>query len=380
MHARPSGAASPGKDRRAGLASCCRFVTPVGQSCEAGLLRQARGQICLACGAVSTRTTSRIRPPGGLSGRAARQARGALGDRVLYGLCGLAGVVAVLLLMEVVYQVIDGARPSISQFGLGFLVHSAWVPNHNLFGASAAIYGTAMSSLMALLVATPLGIAIGLYLSMMATPAVRAVVGPLVEMLAAIPSVIVGFWGVDALAPFVVHHVEPALHSALGFIPWFGPPQTTGLSVFTAGLGLSLMILPIIAALSRDLFLTVPPELRDGAAALGATRWEIIRGVVLPTTASGVAAAVVLAVGRALGEAIAVLQMIGDGTGIHRSLFLPGISLASRIATEFQSPEGKLDIPSLFYLALILLGIGLATSLLARAIAGRFDVQRTLAR
>jgi phosphate transport system permease protein len=283
------------------------------------------------------------------------------------------------VLIEVVYQVIHGAGPSISHFGIGFLGHSAWAPNFGIFGAAAAIYGTVLSSLMALIIATPLGIAVALYLSMMAPPAVRTIVGPLVEMLAAIPSVIVGFWGVDVLSPFAARHLQPFLHSVLGFIPLFGPPQTTGLSVFSAGLVLTLMILPIVAALSRDLFLTVPTELTEGAEALGATRWEIIRGVVLPTTASGVAAATVLGLGRALGEAIAVLQVIGDGAGIHSSLFLPGISLASRIANEFQTPDNKLDIPSLFYLALILLAIGLTTSVLARWIAGRFDVHRTLA-
>jgi phosphate transport system permease protein len=303
-----------------------------------------------------------------------------LGDRVLYGLCAMAGLLTLFVLGEVVYQVVNGASPSISRFGLGFLVHSRWAPNFTIYGAAAAIYGTVVSSLMALALATPLGIAIGLYLSMMAPPAVRAVVGPLVEMLAAIPSVIIGLWGVVVLAPFAQRHLDPALHSALGFIPLFGPPQTTGLSVFTAGLGLTLMVLPIIAALSRDLFLTVPQELKDGAAALGATRWEMIRGVVLPTTVSGIAAATVLGLGRALGEAIAVTQMIGDGAGIHSSLFVPGGSLASRIANEFNSPENRFHIPSLFYLALILLVIGLATSLLARTIASRFDVQRVLAR
>jgi phosphate transport system permease protein len=326
---------------------------------------------------VSSTPSTRFRLPTGRGGRAGR---GGVGDRVLYALCALAGLVAALVLIDVVYQVIDGAGPAISRFGLGFLVHSRWAPNFNIFGATQAIYGTVVSSLMALVVAAPLGIAIGLYLSMMAPPAVRAVVGPLVEMLAAIPSVIVGFWGVDVLAPFVARHLEPGLHSVLGFIPLFGAPQTTGLSVFTAGLVLTLMVLPIIAALSRDLFLTVPPELRDGAAALGATRWEIIRGVVLPSTVSGIAAATVLGLGRALGEAIAVLQVIGDGSSTHSSLFLPGISIASRIANEFNSPESKLHVPSLFYLALILLAMGLGTSLLARAIAGRFDVQRTLAR
>jgi phosphate transport system permease protein len=299
---------------------------------------------------------------------------------MLHGLCLLAGLIAVFLLVEVVYQVIHGASPAISRFGLGFVGRSAWTPNFGRFGAASALFGTLVSSLMALVIATPLGIAIGLYLSMMAAPPVRAVVGPLVEMLAAIPSVIVGFWGVDVLAPFVAQHFEPFLHSVFGFIPLFGAPQTTGLSVFSAGLGLALMILPIVSALSRDLFLTVPSDLKDGAAALGATRWEVIRGVVLPTTISGVAAATVLGLGRALGEAIAVLQIIGDGNGIHSSLFLPGSSLASSVANDFQSPENKLEIPALFYLALILLVIGLTTSLLARWIAGRFDVNRTLAR
>jgi phosphate transport system permease protein len=303
-----------------------------------------------------------------------------IGDRVLYGLCVIAGLLCLFVLGEVLYQVINGARPSIAHFGLGFLVHSVWAPNFSHFGAAAAIYGTVLSSLMALLIAAPLGIAIGLYLAMMAPPIVRTLVGPLVEMLAAIPSVIVGFWGVVVLAPFVAAHVEPFLHSTLGFIPLFGPPQTTGLSIFTAGVGLTVMVIPIIAALSRDLFLTVPQDLKDGAAALGATRWEIIRGVVLPTTVSGVAAATVLGLGRALGEAIAVTQMIGDGSGISKSIFQPGNSIASRIATEFQAPQSKLDIPSLFYLALILLVMGLLASLSARAIASRFDVNRVLAR
>jgi phosphate transport system permease protein len=299
---------------------------------------------------------------------------------VLNGLSAAAGVLTVLVLVEVIYEVVSGASPAISRLGLGFVGHSTWAPNFGQYGAAAAIYGTLLSSLMALSLAAPLGIAIGLYLSMMAPPPVRAVVGPLVEMLAAIPSVIVGFWGVAVLAPFVAKTLEPGLHSVLGFIPLFGTPQTTGLSVFTAGLGLTFMVLPIIAALSRDLFLTVPKELTDGAAALGATRWEIIRGVVLPTTVSGVAAATVLGLGRALGEAIAVTQMIGDGSGIHSSLFLPGISLASRVANEFNNQQTKLLVPALFYLALILLVIGLMTSLLARRIAGRFDVQRALAR
>jgi phosphate transport system permease protein len=319
----------------------------------------------------------RLRLRAGSGAEASRAGR--TGDRILFALCAGAGLLAVFVLGEVVYQVISGARPAISRFGLDFLVHSRWQPNFSLFGAAQALVGTAVTSAIALALATPLGIAIGLYLAIMAPPAVRTVVGPMVEMLAAIPSVIVGFFGLIVFAPWVANHVEPALHNVLGFIPLFGPAQTTGFSLFTAGLVLTIMVLPIIAALSRELFLTVPVELKEGAAALGATRWEIIRGVVLPTTASGVAAATVLGLGRALGEAIAVLQVVGDGTGIHSSLFLPGETLAARIANEFTSPESRLHIPSLFYLALILLVIGLVTSVLARMIATRFDVHRTLA-
>jgi phosphate transport system permease protein len=319
----------------------------------------------------------RLRPRAGSGAEAGRAGR--TGDRILFALCAGAGLLAVFVLGEVVYQVISGARPAISKFGLGFLVHSRWAPNFSAFGAAQALVGTVITSIIALSIATPLGIAIGVYLAMMAPPAVRTVVGPLVEMLAAIPSVIVGFWGLIVFSPFVANHIEPVLHNVLGFIPLFGAAQTTGFSLLTAGLVLTIMVLPIIAALSRDLFLTVPVELKEGAAALGATRWEIIRGVVLPTTASGVAAATVLGLGRALGEAIAVLQVVGDGTGIHSSLFQPGETLAARIANEFTSPESKLHIPSLFYLALILLVIGLVTSVLARMIATRFDVHRTLA-
>lgn len=304
---------------------------------------------------------------------------GRVGDRVLLVLCGDAGLLAVLVLVGVAYQVLSGAGPSISHFGLGFIGQTRWAPNFGVFGAAVVIYGTLVSALFALTLATPLGIAIGLYLGMMAPPRVRAVVGPLVEMLAAIPSVILGFWGLIVLAPFVAQHVEPTVHNLLGFIPLFGAPQQSGISIFTASLILTLMILPIIASLSRDLFLTVPQELTDGAAALGATRWEIIRGIVLPTTASGVAAATVLGLGRALGEAIAVAQVVGDASNIQASLFQPGATLASRVAVDFQFTVSKLHTASLFYLALILLVIGVLTSLAARLIAGRFDVNRALA-
>jgi phosphate transport system permease protein len=287
-------------------------------------------------------------------------------------LCAGAGVLCAIVLIDVVQQVISGASLSINTFGLGFLTNQNWAPNLNKFGAATVLYGTAVSSLIALVLAIPLGIGIAIYLALLAGPRVRAVVGPLVEMLAAIPSVILGLWGIIILAPFIAQHVEPFLHRVLGFIPIFGPAQTTGLSPFTAGVVLAIMILPIIASLSRDLFLTVPSELQDGAAALGATRWEVIRGVVIPTTFSGVAASIVLALGRALGEAIAVTQVIGDGALIHASTFLPGQSLASRIATDFANIVSPLHQSSLFYLALILLVFAVVTNLLAAYISQRF--------
>ena len=242
------------------------------------------------------------------------------------------------------------------------------------------LYGTVVSSTMAIILAAPLGIAIGLFLSLIAPQGVRAVVGPLVEMLAAIPSVILGFWGLIVLAPFTHEHIEPALHSLLGFIPLFGAAQTTGLGLFTAGMILTVMVLPIIAAITRDLFLTVPRELQDGALALGATRWETIRGVVLPSTLPGVIAAVFLGLGRAIGEAIAVTQVIGAGNIIHASLFQTGDTLASRVAEQFIGAPTPIATASLFYLAMILLAIGLATNLFAQWVGHRFTLQGTAAR
>jgi phosphate transport system permease protein len=296
-----------------------------------------------------------------------------LGDGILFGLCALAALITIAVIGEAGYQIISGAVPAVSKLGLGFLTHSVWAPNFNKFGAGALIYATLVSSAMALVLAVPIGVAIGLFLSMMVGTRIRAVLGPLVELIAAVPSVILGFWGILVLSPFVHEHLEPWLNHALGFIPLFGSPQTTGSSLFTAGLILTIMVVPIVASLSRDLFLTVPLEMRDGAAALGATRWEVIRGVVLPTTAPGVIAASVLGLGRALGEAIAVTQVIGAGTAIHGSLFRTGDTLASRIAEQFPG-ESPLWKSSLFYLALILLAIGLTTNLFAQYIGRRFQV------
>jgi phosphate transport system permease protein len=262
---------------------------------------------------------------------------------------------------------------------LGFLVHSTWAPNFGTFGAGAFLFGTANSSAVNDVTAVPIGISIGLYLSMIAPRRLRRVIGPLVELLAAIPSVILGFWGIIVLAPFLQEHLEPWLHDVFGFFPLFGTPATTGTGLFNASVILTIMVVPIIASLSRDLFLTVPTELQDGATALGATRWEVIRGVVLPSAASGVAAASFLGLGRALGEAIAVTQVIGAGNSIHASLFGTGDTLASRIANQYASATSNLHVSSLFYLGMILLVIELIVNVGAQLISRRFDVHRVTA-
>jgi phosphate transport system permease protein len=301
-----------------------------------------------------------------------------MGDRVLFGLCAAAAVIVLLVIAEVIDQVISGASPAISRYGLGFVWHSDWKPNLYVFGAGEMLFVTLVTSFMALALATPLGVAIGLFLSLLAPRGVRTVIGPLVEMLAAIPSVVLGLWGVIVLAPFVQADLEPWLHSVFGFIPIFGSPQTTGLSPFTAGLVLTVMVVPIVASLSRDLFLSVPRELQDGAAALGATRWEVIRGVVLPTTSSGVVAAALLGLGRALGESVAVAAVVGGGSVIHASLFAPGTTIAARIIGEISGVDNKLHLASLYYLALILLVIGVATNLIAQAVGRRLGGEQMM--
>jgi phosphate transport system permease protein len=175
------------------------------------------------------------------------------------------------------------------------------------------------------------------------------------------------------LGPYLAHHLEPWLHDKLGFIPIFGPPSPTGTGLFTAGLILTIMIVPIVASICRELFLQVPDELEEGALALGSTRWEMVRGVILPATRTGIAAAIILGLGRALGEAIAVTQVIGGGTQITRNIFGPSDTLASKIAASYQGAASGLEQSSLLYLAAILLVIGLLTNFAAQVIVKRFD-------
>lgn len=308
--------------------------------------------------------------------QARRRLGGRLGDVSLIALTGAAAFGSVVLVGAIVWKVLRLSGDAFDHFGFAFITGREWDPVREVFGALPFIYGTAVSSFVALVIATPLAIGIGLYLSELAPRGVRGLVGSLVELLAAIPSVVLGLWGILVLGPFVANHVEPWLHSVLGFIPLFGEPQQTGQGLFTASLILTIMIVPIVASISRELFLGVPRELEEGALALGTTRWEMVRGVILPATRSGIAAALILGLGRALGEAIAVTQVIGGGTRIGWSLFPPADTLASKLASSYQGANPGLEISSLLYLAAILLVIGLLANLLAQVIVRRFDPLR----
>jgi phosphate transport system permease protein len=296
------------------------------------------------------------------------------GDAALFGVTGGLAFGTVVLIVLLVYELFKQAWPAIEKFGLGFLTSQAWDPVKNDFGALDFIWGTLYTSLFAVVLAAPLSIGIALFLSELAPPGVRGVIGSLVEMLAAIPSVVIGLWGVFVLGPFIHDHLDGFLSRSLGWTPFFsGGVPSTGNSLLTAVIVLTIMIIPITASIARELFLAVPNELEEGALALGLTRWEMVRGVILPFTRGGLVAAVILGLGRAIGEAIAVTQVIGGLLGIHVSLFQSGDTLASRIAAQYQGAATKIQVASLVYLALILLLISLVTNLLAQWIVRRFD-------
>jgi len=308
--------------------------------------------------------------------RGARRLRDRLGDRLLLLLTLAASLGAVALIGVIAWKILHGAHLAFSTFGISFVWGETWDTNKNVFGALPGLYGTAVTSFMALLLATPLALAIALFLSELAPRGLQVLVGSLVEMLAAVPSVVLGLWGILVLGPFLANHVEPWLHSSFGFIPLFdGTPQSSG--IFIAGVVLAIMVVPIVASICRELFLSVPSELEEGALALGSTRWEMVRGVVLSSSRPGIAAALILGLGRALGEAIAVTQVIGAGWTINWSLFATGDTLASRIAGQYQGAGTNSQISSLFYLAAILLVIGLVTNLIAQLVVRRFAFQRT---
>ncbi len=300
-----------------------------------------------------------------------------IGDAATKGITAAAALLTLVLIGAIIYVVAEGAWPSIQDFGLSFLVTDAWNAVTGEFGALAFIYGTFFTSLLALLIAAPISIAIGLFLSELAPRSVRGPVGTLVELLAAIPSVVLGLWGILVLGPFVKNTLGPFLESILGWTPFFqGTAQVS--SYLSAVIVLSIMITPIASSISRELFLQVPHDVKEGAIGLGLTRWEMVRGVMLPFTKAGLIAALLLGTGRALGEAIAVTQVIGGSENITLNLFSTGDTLASRIAAQYQGSVSDLQTASLFYLALILLVISLVANVMAQWIVHRFSVRRTV--
>jgi len=305
-----------------------------------------------------------------------RRQRDRVGDVAFRWLTGAAAAGSVCLIGLIVYKVVDGARPALSRFGLSFLWHQSWDAVTNRFGALDFVVGTVYTTGFALFVAGPVAIAIGLYLSELAPRAVRRVVGPLVEMLAAIPSVVLGLWGILVLGPVVHDQLGPWLNGALGWLPFFASRPISGSTMLTAVIVLAIMITPITAAISRDLFSQVPRDLKEGALGLGLTRWEMVRGVMLPYTRGGLIAAVLLGAGRAVGEAIAVTQVIGTTAHLTADLFQTGDTLASRIAAQYQGAVSTLQVGSLFYLGVILLAMSLVANVAAQAIVRRYQVER----
>ena len=300
-----------------------------------------------------------------------------LGDLLFKGVSILAALAATVLLALIAWKIFDFAWPAIKEFGLTFIWTDAWDPVTNQFGARIFIYGTVVTSAIALLIATPLSIAIALFLTEIAPRRVAAPIATMVELLAAIPSVVLGLWGILVFGPWVHAHLEPWIQaSPLGLLPMFSGPTSPAGSIFTAALVLTIMIIPITSAICRELFVRVPKELTDGALALGSTRWEAIRGVMFAYAAPGVAAAVLLGLGRAFGEAIAVNQTIGNRNVIPSSWFEAGDSLGSKIASEYVGATSIEQASSILYLAAILMVISLGTNVIAQFIVVRFERAR----
>jgi len=299
-----------------------------------------------------------------LTGRSAN-----LGDRIFKSVTLLfaVGVIAIVALM--IIEMARNSTPAFHKFGFSFLVSSIWDPVQERFGALPFIYGTMVSSLLALIISLPLSIGTAIYLAEQAPAGLRALVSFLVELLAAIPSVAYGLWGIFVLAPFLRQHVEPALSSTLGFLPLFRGP-THGIDMFAGGLILAIMITPIISAVSRDVLMAVPQSQREAALALGATRWEATR-VALSYARSGILGAVILGLGRALGETMAVTMVIGNRPETSLSLFDPSHTMASVIANEFTEATSDLYRSALIEIGLLLFVVTIIVQAIARLLVWR---------
>ena len=275
-----------------------------------------------------------------------------MGDAVFRWTTFAFAALVLVLILAMLYEMVRNSWLSIEKFGLGFLFTSAWDPVAGQFGALPFVYGTIVSSAIALLIAVPISVAVAIFVTYQAPYALRRPVISMVELLAAIPSVAYGLWGIFILAPFMRDTIAPPLMATLGFLPFFAGPSY-GFGMLTAGLILAIMVTPIITAVVRDVLAAVPVSQREAALALGATKWETIR-IVLANGAPGIAGAVILGLGRAVGETMAVTMVIGNRPEISVSLFEPSYTIASVIANEFTEATGDLYLSALVELGLVL--------------------------
>ncbi|HEV2264466.1 MAG TPA: phosphate ABC transporter permease subunit PstC [Stellaceae bacterium] len=280
-----------------------------------------------------------------------------LGDTLFRGLTQTFAVGVLVLLGAVLVALAEGALPAFRKFGFDFLVSEAWNPVKETFGALPAIYGTVLTALIAMLIAVPVAFGIAIFLTELCPPMLRRPIGVLVELLAAIPSIIYGVWGLFVMAPVLQTTLQPFLIDTLGDIPivgalFQGPPY--GLGMLTAGLILAVMVLPFIAAVIRDVFMTVPAMLRESAYGMGATTAEVVRAIVIPHSRVGIVGGVMLGLGRALGETMAVTFVIGNAHHIRASLLAPGTTISATLANEFTEAVSDTYTSSLIALGLIL--------------------------
>jgi phosphate transport system permease protein len=280
-----------------------------------------------------------------------------LNDAIFYHLTRAAAAAVLIILSGVMISLIHGSLPAIRAFGLNFLVEEHWNPVTERFGALAPVYGTLVTSCIAMLIAVPVGLLIAVFLTELCPMWLRRPVGIAIELLAGIPSIIYGIWGLFVFAPFLQETLQPFLIAVFGPVPvlssvFAGPPY--GIGMLTAALILAIMVLPFITSISRDVFDSVPPVLKEAAYGLGCTTWEVVRYVVIPFTRVGVIGGVMLGLGRALGETMAVTFVIGNAHRISASLLAPGTTISATIANEFNEATSDLYVSALIALGLIL--------------------------
>ena len=290
--------------------------------------------------------------------KSARRAGSNLGDRIFALLCQTAGIFVLILLGALIIELFIAGLPAFRAFGVAFVTSTDWDPVREAFGAGVSIYGTIVTAVLAILLAVPLAFGVAFFLTELAPPWARRPLGTAIELLAAVPSIIYGMWGFFVIAPAFAQNIQPWIIENIGELPLIGflfqgAPFGTGL--FTAAFILAIMILPFIAATMRDVFEQVPPVFKESAYGLGATKWEVMKGVVLPYTRISVVGGIMLGLGRALGETMAVTFVIGNANRISTSLFGPGNTIASLVALEFGESEiGSLKLASLLALGFIL--------------------------